>query len=146
MDPDAHARPHLRKGLDANAARAAQYIDRYRLFDNDNQSAFEYDWRFLNEQWRPQESIQDAVKLATAQVREWHKRSPRKVYECDFVRDPLFAAWIVTLAGSRGSRVQARPHILQALTHYKWDRMHTSHFFMAECVHHCDGLQRPAAA
>lgn len=146
MDPDAHARPYYRKGLDANATRAARYIDRYRLFDNDNQTTFEYDWRFLNEQWQPQNSIQDAVKLATAQVREWHKRSPRKVYECDCVRDPLFAAWIVTLAGNRGSAGPARPQIFKALTHYEWDHMHTSHLFMAECVYHCGRLYWPAAA
>lgn len=140
MDPDAHARPHYRKGLDANAARAAHYIDRYQGFDDRNQSAFEHDWRFLNGLWRPQSSIQDAVKLATAQVREWHKRSPRKVYECDFVRDPLFAAWIVNLAGKRASAGATKSQILRALTHYRWSSMHTSHFFMAECVYYCDRL------
>jgi len=134
MEPDSHARSLYRRGLDANATRAAAYISRYRSFDNsEDKLTFRHDWRFLNDIWRPQPTIQDAVKLATEQVRLWHKQSPRKVYESDFVRDPLFAAWIVALSGNRRIIDQARADIDGALTHYQWERMHTSHFFMAEC-------------
>jgi hypothetical protein len=137
MDPDGSAHAFYRSGLHANAVRAAAYVSRFRLYDNDTKLAFRHDWRFLNELWRPQESIQEGVKVATVQVREWHKQSPRKVYESDNVRDPLFAAWIVALSGDRDLIAKSQQEIREALCHYQWDRMHTAHFFMAECVYYC---------
>ena len=137
LDPDAAARPAYRRGLQANAARAASYIGRYKLYDNAKTLAFRHDWRFLNDLWQPQDSIQEAVKLATAQVREWHRQSPRKVYESENVRDPLFSAWIVALGGDRDLLRRVRPDLEAALLHYRWDTMHTAHFFMAACVYGC---------
>lgn len=135
MDPDAPAREAYRSGLRANAERAASFVGGYKRYDNQAKPAFRHDWRFLNDLWRPQDSIQEAVKVATAQVREWHKQSPRKVYESENVRDPLFSAWIVALCRDREILRRTRPEIEAALLHYSWETMHTAHFFMAACVY-----------
>jgi hypothetical protein len=132
---DADFAPEFRKGLDANAAGAARFIGKFRDYDNDNELAFDIDWRKLLPTCRPQKDISESVKLATEQYRIWNKQSPRRVDEADAMRDPLFAAWIVSLGGNDDLISQARTDIDAALAHYDYQRLHTCLFFMAECVH-----------
>jgi hypothetical protein len=135
MEDDPAARADWQRGLDANGTSAARFIGRFRGYDNANALAFDIDWRKLNESWQPQAEIGDAVKLATAQYRIWNKQSPRRVAEADGMRDPLFAAWIVSLSGNSDLIGSVREEIGSALSHYQWERLHTCLFFMAECVH-----------
>ena len=132
VEMDEEAAPSFRQGLETNAAGAAPFIGKFRDYDNDNSLPFDIRWRALLTTWRPQHEIADAVKLATEQYRVWNRQSPRRVAEADAMRDPLFAAWIVALAGDVSS---SRGEITAALAHYRWEKLHTCLFFMAECVH-----------
>lgn len=135
MEDDAATRAQFQRGLDANAASAARFIARSSGYDNENTLAFDINWRALNDLWKPQAEIGEAVQLATRQYSSWNKRSPRRVAEADGMRDPLFAAWIVSLSGNADLIAAAREDIRGALTHYRWERLHTCLFFMAECVY-----------
>ncbi len=135
MEEDAAVRAQFQLGLDANAASASRFISRFREYDNGNDLPFDINWRALNALWKPQAEIGEAVQLATRQYSAWNKQSPRRLAEADAMRDPLFAAWIVALSGNASIIAGARPDIRGALTHYRWDRLHTCLFFMAECVH-----------
>lgn len=135
MEADADVRSQFQHGLDVNAAGAARFISKFRSYDNDNTLAFDINWRSLNASWKPQTEIAEAVRLATLQYRVWNKQSPRRVAEADGMRDPLFAAWIVALSGNPDLIAQSRSDIRAALTHYRWDRLFTCPFFMAECVY-----------
>lgn len=134
-EDDATVKQQLQRGLDANAASAARFVGRFRQYDNDNRIDFDPDWRKLNALWKPQGEIGEAVTLATQQYRAWNKQSPRRLLEADLMRDPLFAAWIVALSGNTETIDQARTDIEGVLTHYQWSKLHTSLFFMAECVY-----------
>jgi hypothetical protein len=135
MEDAAGVRAQFQRGLDANAASAARFIANFRSYANGNPLAFDIQWRALNAAWKPQPDIGAAVQLATVQYRAWNKQSPRRVAEADQMRDPLFAAWIVALAGQARLSAQAREEMRGALTHYRWETLHTCLFFMAECVH-----------
>lgn len=135
MEEDPEIRVQFQRGLDTNAAGAARFIPKFRDYDNDNALAFDINWRALNAVWRPQAEIGEAVKLATEQYRLWNRQSPRRVAEADAMRDPLFAAWIVALSGNGRLIGDARAEIDAALAHYRWEKLHTCLFFMAECVH-----------
>jgi hypothetical protein len=135
MEGDPTVRAQFQRGLGANAASAARFVARHKLYDNANTLAFDINWRALNSDWKPQAEIGEAVKVATLQYRAWNKRSPRRLLEADQMRDPLFAAWIVALSGNGGLIAQARADMRGALAHYRWERLHTCLFFMAECVH-----------
>ena len=50
------------------------------------------------------------------------------------MRDPLFAAWIVALSGNASLIEASRSDMSAALAHYRWEKLHTCLFFMAECV------------
>lgn len=125
-------------GLNHNAERALAYIGKikYTAYDNDNEIPFEIDWRFLNAWWKRQESVEDAVAVAEIQSREWHERSPRKVYEAQYVREPLWAAWFVVLGGDSAVIRRAREPIRRLLTQYEWGKLYLSLFFIGECVYY----------
>lgn len=135
MEDDALTRAEFQKGLRANAMSAAKFISRYRGYDNETSMAFDIDWRALNKSWKPQAEIGEAVELATLQYRAWNKMSPKRVAEAERMRDPLFAAWIVALSGDEALIASAREDIRGSLLHYRWERLHTCVFFMAECVY-----------
>lgn len=144
MESDPAVRADFQRGLDANAASACRFISGFRKYDNDNTLAFDVRWRLLSEAWRPQAEIGEAVKVATAQYRIWNRQSPRRLAEADQMRDPLFAAWIVAMSGNQALISKAREEIRGALTHYRWEKLHTCLFFMSECVYW--QLRREASA
>lgn len=135
MEPDTAIRADFQRGLDTNAASAARFIAKFRDYDNDNALAFDIRWRSLLSTWKPQANISEAVQLATQQYRVWNKQSPRRVAEGDAMRDPLFAAWVVTLSGNAALIEKSQAEIVAALDHYRWEKLYTCLFFMAECVH-----------
>ncbi|MEW6303399.1 MAG: hypothetical protein AB1705_08015 [Verrucomicrobiota bacterium] len=136
MEADPAVRERFRQGLERNAVKAAEHVSRYREYDNESAEVFDVDWRFLNEKWRPQRTIDEAVKLAQIQVRDWNARSPKRRLESLHLREPLFAAWVVALSGNSELVAKQRGEIQAALTHYQWNRLHTSLFFIAENVHY----------
>lgn len=135
MEKDDGIRAQFQRGLDANATSAAPFIPRFRDYDNENTLPFVIDWRPLNDLWKPQAEIGEAVQLATLQYSAWNRQSPRRVAEADAMRDPLFAAWIVALSRNGHIIAAARDDIAAALTHYQWEKLHTCLFFVAECVY-----------
>jgi hypothetical protein len=134
-------RSKLRHGLDTNAKRSAAHIVRYRAFENDNDFIFNPDWRVLNQLWKPQKTMTEALELAELQLQMWDEISPRKGYELFNMMEPLNASWIVVLSGNTDIIHTVKEEIRSALIHYDWSTMKYSTFFIAECVYY-EGLQQ----
>ncbi len=141
LEDDGVVQNQFRHGLEVNAVKALEHVERFEKFDNDNGQHFEADWRFLNDLWQPQTRIDNSVSVALVQVREWNKRSPKRRSENESMREPLFAAWIVTLSGNEELIQHNRNVIRAALKHYEWSKLNTSLFFIAENVYY-EGLKR----
>ncbi len=135
LEDDPALRSAFTKGLEANARRVMPYVELAAGYDNAAESRYTADWRPINRVWTEQREIGDAVKLGNEQKPIWLGLAPRRVAETERMRDPLFAAWIVALSGSKELLGQARPAIGRALRHYEWEKLFTSLFFMAECVY-----------
>lgn len=135
MESDAAVRGEFQRGLNANAKSAARFIAGYKQYDNQNTLVFNTNWRELFAQWKPQPTIGEAVELGTLQYRSWNKISPRRKAEAEQMRDPLFAAWIVSLSGDKELIAESREATRDALVHFEWNRLYTSFFFMAESVY-----------
>lgn len=139
LEEDPNLQQLYRTGLKVNARRALAYIQAEirNPYDNDNTVAFETDWRFLNEWWEPQATVEDSLRVASIQSQQWDLRSPRKPFEGRYVREPLFAAWFVVL-GAEDGRLdeEAVEPIRRLLSQYEWERLYYSIFFMAECVYY----------
>lgn len=134
MEADETIRGAMATGLEISAAVAMESLPIALKFDNADTSRFENDWRKLSATWVPQATAAESEKLAQAQSRELGKLSPRRGLELSLVREPLFAAWIATLAPDRVALERRKPDILRVLAHYRYDRLHYSQFFPAEAA------------
>lgn len=130
--------PAFREGLVASARSAAPHLARGIGFSRENDLPFDVDWRFLNAAWKPQRNCDEAIALARGLLPLWAERNPRSPYEDDTVREPLFAAWVVALAGGEAHRTE----VAALLRRYEWARLYSSTFFIAVNIGY--EAQRPA--
>jgi hypothetical protein len=134
MEKDPALRAAYEQGLNASARSAAVDVVRWHQLDHADLKPVLQDWRVLNQWWKPQHTEQDALDVAQAQLDQLVKMSPRRDQELGLVREPLWMAWIVTLAPDRALSEQYRAEMLGAISHYRYDRLHYSQFFAAEAV------------
>lgn len=134
MEEDETVRARYEKGLQKSADLALDSLPLAQEFNNADTSYFEHNWRVMNDQWKPQEKEKEAQELAESQLRAFSKLAPRRGLETSLVREPTFAAWIVTLAPdkmvlkSRASAVEA------VIAHYAYDKLIYSQFFPVEAA------------
>jgi hypothetical protein len=122
------------RGLAASAKVAAGGVPLSDKFSNESKSAFLSDWRVFNEWWQPQRSEAEAVAVAQRQSKEFNRLSPRRYEEFTFVREPAFAAWIVTMCPDRSVVLAEKDAILKTLGHYDYARLNYSQFFPVEAA------------
>lgn len=123
-----------RQGLCSSAELAATSLPLALEFPNEDNSEFVLDWRVLCETWRPQISVADAVAVATEQICRMDRISPRRALETRLVREPLFAAWIVSLCPDTDTLTAHADAILACLRHYDFRRLYLSQFLMIEAA------------
>ncbi len=134
METDPVLKAAYAKGLLASAKLAAESLPLHAQLKVDAPQKFHHDWRVLNQWWRPQHSEQEAVDVAMAQVKELGKLSPQRYQEFTYVREPVFAAWVVTLCPDLAFVEQQREAIRAVLGHYKYDKLYYSQFYPAEAA------------
>ena len=132
METDPELKAAYAEGLRHSAELSAQSLPLIAKFDVNGSEVFNTDWRVMNEAWKPQHSEEDAVAVANAGLRLQHKASPRLHIEKDYMREPCFAAWVVTLCPDAEFVQQHRESIEKVILHYQFDRLHLSQFFPLE--------------
>lgn len=132
METDAALKAAYAEGLRHSAELAAKSLDLISKFDVNGTEVFNVDWRVMNEAWKPQHGEQDAVDVANAGLRVQHKHAPRLHVEKAYLREPCFAAWVVTLCPDREFVMQHRVAIEAVITHYDFKRVYLSQFFPVE--------------
>lgn len=86
----------------------------------------------MNGAWKPQHSEAETVAVAEAGLRLQSKASPRHHLEKEWVREPCFAAWVVTLSPDKAFVAQHREAILKVILHYRYEKLYLSQFFPVE--------------
>lgn len=120
-------------GLRASATLAAESLPLAEKFDHKDGKTFSQDWRqAMMPLWRPQANEEEAVKLALEQVRAFVKLSPRRQPECDFIREPASAAWIVSLCPDPEVVSQHREAIEKIMRHYDYTDLYYCTYFWVE--------------
>lgn len=120
------------RGLEASAVLAMESLPLAQQFKHEDPRPFDADWRKLNATWVPQATEKDAQALAEAQSKDLNKMAPRRPMEFNAVREPVFAAWIVTLATDQALLKQRRAQVEAVLGHYHCDQLYYSQFFPIE--------------
>lgn len=124
------------EGLRESAKVAAESLPLALQFDNNDRQTFLLDWRALNTLWRPQNSVKETLDLARKQLDLLDSLSPRRVYEVRFMREPIFAAWVVTFCPDRAAVEPHLPAILAAIHHFRYERLYFSQFFPVESAYY----------
>lgn len=132
METDPAARARYARGLQASAGLAMESLPLAEKFDSQDGTRFEPDWRKMNAAWKPQQTEVEAQELAIAQLKEFGRISTRRGKETNFVREPVFAAWIVTLAPDAAVLRERAPAVEKVLARYDYTKLYYSQFFPVE--------------
>jgi hypothetical protein len=132
MEKDPALKAAYAEGLRHSAELSAKSLPLIEKFDVNGTEVFNLDWRVMNEAWKPQFSEKDAVDVAQAGLRVQGKSSPRLKLEKDYLREPCFAAWVVTLCPDSAYVETQRAAIEKVITHYNPDKAYLSQFFPLE--------------
>lgn len=132
METDSTLKNIYAEGLRHSAEVAAQSLPLIEKFDVNGTQPFNVDWRVMNAAWKPQHSEAEAVEVALAGLKLQHAASPRMTVEKDYLREPCFAAWVVTLCPDREFVQSQRVAIERVITHYDFSRVYLSQFFPVE--------------
>jgi len=121
------------EGLQKSAHLAAESLPMGTQFDPNDGKTFSQDWRVaMMPLWKPHSTEQEAVELANLQVRAFGKLSPRRHTENAFIREPVSAAWIVTLCPDPAIVERHAPEIERIIAHIDYSKLYYSTFFWVE--------------
>jgi hypothetical protein len=134
METDKSLRARYATGLQRSADTAMESLPIAQEWDNGDASRFEHNWRVMNEMWKPQHTEQEAQELAQAQLRAFARVAPRRSLETKLVREPTFAAWIVTLAPDAAPLRERVPAVEKVIAHYHYEKLIYSQFFPVEAA------------
>ncbi len=132
METDSELKAAYAEGLRHSAELSAKSLPLISEFDVNGTEVFDVDWRVMNGAWKPQHSEADAVAVALAGLKLQHAASPRMHIEKDYLREPCFAAWVVTLCPDREWVMSHRAALQKVITHYDVSRVYLSQFFPLE--------------
>lgn len=133
METDATVKAAFGRGLQASADLALTGLPLADTFNPQEPSGYYADWLApMMPLWKPQQTEQEAVALALAQIRELGKVWPRRHKETAFVREPAASAWVVTLAPDREILRQRAAAIEHLIAHYDYANLYYSQFFWVE--------------
>ncbi len=135
MESDPERRAAFAEGLRKSALLAAESLPDGVKFQADDGTTFSQDWRSaMMPLWVPQKTEHEASDLAIRQLREFVKISTRRHGETSFIREPVSAAWIVTLCPDRSVVEEHRPAIQQMIAYLDYRGLYYSTFFWVECA------------
>jgi hypothetical protein len=133
LETDSELKDTYKRGLIASADLAAEALPMALKYDPNDQSVLVMDWRkAMLPLWKPQTTEKEASDLADAQRRAWDAESPRRTHEAQTVREPIAAAWIVTLCPDVDIVSRHRESIEAMISSFNYPRLYYSGFFWAE--------------
>ena len=143
MEKDPEVKAAFAQGLSASAKLAAKSLTLALEYDPVTTAKFNPDWRsVMLSHWKEQTTNKDAMQIAGRQLAEFRRASPQRDRECNFVREPAAASWIVMLCPNPQT---VKPHlhgVKQVICRYDYSKLYYSTFFWVEGASwRLDGLE-----
>lgn len=134
LEKDTTIKEAYRKGLELNAANAMKSFEFAYSYPANDTSTYDIEWRKMNKFWVVQTTETEATNVAMIQLNDYNKRSKRFTIEHRHVREPIFSAWIVSLAPDQVLMKQRMPQIKRVLELYDYNKLYTAWFFPVEAT------------
>jgi hypothetical protein len=134
LETDSVAKKAFKKGLEITAVNALASLNnayRFNLYDT---TALDINWRVMNSFWKLQTNEIESQNLAMVQLRDLIRRCNRRVTEAMNVREPIFAAWLVTLSPDSLMVKKNAQEIFKMLNRYRYHQLFHVWFFPAEAT------------
>ena len=123
------------RGLRASADLAAESLAEAFRFERADESVFSQDWRTpMMPLWQPQTTEQQAQEMAIKQLSAFTKTAPRRQKETAWIREPVSAAWIVTLCPDEEYVRTRKDEILRMASHFDYAKLYYCTFFWIEAA------------
>lgn len=136
MEDDPEVKAAFAEGLSASARLASKSLGLAMEYEPAKTAKFNPDWRsVMLPHWREQSTAQDAMQVAGRQLSAFRKASPQRDRECNYIREPASAAWIVTLCPDATMVCPHIPAIQSVIARYDYSKLYYSTFFWLEGAH-----------
>ena len=99
LEQDPELKNIYRESLRVNAG-AVEPVVTADLAPDWGSAPFLTNWRMMNEFWKPQKTVDEAVDVAKGQIKMWNNRG--RHIEVRAIREPFCAAWIAALSPEDG--------------------------------------------
>lgn len=132
LETDPELKGIYAEGLLASARRAAESLPIHMRWNNDKIPTYLHDWRQLNDTWYPQQSEADAANLAEEHIKLANRLAPNSWHFGRDMREPIFAAMIVTMSPDPAFVAEQRAEVEAVLQHYSYDKLPRVEFFPVE--------------
>ncbi|WP_026994629.1 hypothetical protein [Flectobacillus major] len=124
----------FRKGLENSATKSLKSLEiAYNYYPNDP-TIYDIDWRKMNKFWEVQTTSDFAVSIGMKQLDFLHTSVRRRVLEERYVREPIFAAWVVSLDPNVATLKKRKPELERLIQHYDYANLYEVWFFPIEAT------------
>ncbi len=134
MEDDNSIKESYGKGLEATATNALASLKKSSYYPQYDINSFSLNWYPMNKFWKSQTSSAQADSVALAQLADWIIREPRRSTEVIYVREPIFAAWAISLAPDKKVLQSRRNDLMNVFNTYKFNQLYFVYFFPLEAV------------
>ncbi len=134
LEQDTLIRNSYKKGLTISAVNVMKNIGKAYLWNPNDSTKLELDWRKLNMFWVPQKTDKEAEELAEKQLRILYKTVQRRVFEDVNLRDPIFSAWVITQSPDVQMLKEKRKDLLKLIDYYDYSNIYHVWFFPVESI------------
>ena len=134
MEEDTAIKESYRKGLETTATNALASLKKAGYYPQNDTNSLSINWRPMNKFWKVQTSPAQADSVAYAQLADWMKRQPRRSTEVAYVREPIFAAWAISLAPDKKVLQSRKNDLMAVFNTYKFNKLYFVYFFPLEAV------------
>jgi hypothetical protein len=134
LETDPTIKDVYKQGLELSATSALNSLTRTSNFSTNDTDVYDINWRMMNQFWKVQLTETEASDLAKIQLIDFSQKCQRWSKEAFGVREPIFAAFIISLAPDKILLKQRSPELLKVLRHYEFNKLYTVWFFPVESI------------
>lgn len=134
METDSTIKVIYRKGLENSAEKAVQGLKYSLEYNRYDSTEYNINWRVLNRFWSPQYNEQEASEVATRQLDFFARNFPRWHFETFYVREPIYASWIISMSPDNEFLKRYQNRIKEILSNYDYNTLYTIGFLPVESI------------
>ena len=134
IESDTAINSSFKQGLEISSMNAVSSLANAYKFPYNPSSVLNINWRIEDSLWTTQTNLSQALVVANADLANYQTTNVRTVTEALYVREPIFAAYLISLSPDLKFIQQHLLDIEQLIQHYRYSKIYDNWFFPVECT------------